>query len=358
MTAAPKRRNLRKSLWFYRKLLEWQREAPRATPPAERVMMWRSGFRNISGTLYDLSHEHARDYLPDKVRLQTYTTGRTSSTLDINGSFARGVLDDKLLFTCLLSQKLPIPRILAVVERGEVFTQGQVTGDVLSLAQTYGSVILKPSDGSRGKGVYRLDHEPELTLNGRSVTPAEVRDLTRRLNNYLVTETIQQARYAETICPATTNTMRVVTMTDPDTNEPFVARAVHRFGTFETQPTDNWSRGGLCALVNPQTGTLGPGVQHAQRTEGKLRWRSHHPDTGEAIEGVRVPRWEELCSALLDAVRSAPFLKYVGWDVAVTDHGFSVVEGNKNTDFDLLQVHGGLLKDPKVRHFYKRHRVI
>ena len=361
-----KRRNLRHSLWFYRRLLEWQREAPHTTPLTQRTAMWRAGFRSVSSSLYDLSPEHAHEYLPDTVRLRTYSSSKASSTLLINGSFARGVLDDKLLFTSLLSRQLPIPRIVAVVERGEVFAQGRSSRaagdvlkfDVLKFAESRKSVVLKPSDGSRGKGVYRLDYDPEPTLNGRAVTPAEVREFVRHLDNYLVTETVQQARYARAICPATTNTVRVVTIIDPETNEPFVARAVHRFGTSETQPTDNWSRGGLCTLVDLKTGKLGPAVKHPQRTEGKLRWRSHHPDTGEAIEGVYVPRWEELCSALLDAVRSAPFLKYVGWDVAVTDQGFSVIEGNKNTDFDLLQVHGGLLRDPRVRHFYEHHGVI
>lgn len=322
--------------------------------------MWRSGFRNISGTLYDLSPERARDYLPDKVRLLTYTTGRTSSTLEINGSFARGMLDDKLLFTKFFSRQLPIPQVLAVIERGEVFAQDSVTraaGSVLDLAERHTSVVLKPSDGSRGRGIFRLDANPE-TLNGRAVTAAQVDGFIQKLDHYLVTETVQQARYAEMICPLTTNTVRVVTMIDPDTGEPFIARAVHRFGTFETQPADNWSRGGLCALVDLETGVLGPGVKHPKQTAGKLEWRSHHPDTGEAVEGVRVPRWQDLCVTLLDVVRRNPFLKYVGWDVAVTEDGFFVIEGNKNTDVDLLQVHGGLLTDPRVQRFYEFHGVI
>lgn len=66
---------------------------------------------------------------------------------------------------------------------------------------------------------------------------------------------------------------------------------------------------------------------------------------------MRVPRWKEVCGALLEAVRKFPFLIYIGWDVAVTDDGFFVIEGNKNTDADLLQVHGGLLKDARARRF-------
>jgi len=102
----------------------------------------------------------------------------TSSTLDINGSFAHGVLDDKLLFAKFFSQQLPIPQIVAVIERGEVFAQGGVTrdaGGVLNLAERHTSVVFKPSDGSRGRGIFRLNTNPE-TLNGGTVTDAEVDD--------------------------------------------------------------------------------------------------------------------------------------------------------------------------------------
>jgi len=320
--------------------------------------MWRGGYHPESYMLYDLSPAHAGEYLPDAVRFRSYASNKRTSTFFINGPVARAVLDDKLLFTELLSRHLPIPRVLALIERGKLFARGQEVQDLLSLAEAHGSVVLKPSGGSRGRGVHRLDREPQLALNGRTVTPDEVRELVRTLDDYLVTETVHQAAYARTVCPVSTNTVRMITFIDPDTNEPFVARAVHRFGTPQTRPTDNWSRGGLCALVDLQTGVLGPGVQHAKRTGGTIQWRSHHPDTGEAIEGVRIPRWEAICKALLGTVRSVPFLTYVGWDVAVTEDGFFVIEGNKNTDTDLLQVHGGLLKDPKVRRFYAYHGVI
>lgn len=362
--------SLTRPFWVLKKLLEWQREAPLSTPLQKRVEMWHSGYRLESYSLYDLSPAHAAEYLPDKVRFQSFSSSRVASTLFINGSFARNILDDKLLFTELLADKLPIPGILALIERGETFAhvqdahaqnalaQDKGAQDVLGLAEAHGSVVLKPSDGSRGRGIYQLDRKPNLELNGRTVTPAEVQELTKKLDNYLVTETVDQADYAKLIYPATTNTVRVITFIDPDTKEPFVARAVHRFGTNETRPTDNWSCGGLCALVDLQTGTLGPGVKHAKRTQGKLEWCSHHPDTDAAIEGVHIPRWEEICNTLLEVVRRAPFLVYVGWDVAVTEDGFFIIEGNKNTDMDLLQIHGGLLKDSKIQRFYEHHRVI
>jgi len=58
---------------------------------------------------------------------------------------------------------------------------------------------------------------------------------------------------------------------------------------------------------------------------------------------------------VLAAAASSVTHRYVGWDVAVDADGVPVIiEGNNNTDLDLLQVHGGLLADPTVRRFFER----
>jgi len=176
----------------------------------------------------------------------------------------------------------------------------------------------------------------------------------------LATDTQWRGGFREasyTLCPETTNTVRVWTLVDPDTNEPSVACAVHRFGTPETNPTDNWSRGGLLCACDLETGTLGPGVKDLEFTGGELRWHSHHPNTGCPLEGVRVPLWEEVREALAGAIRALPLLVYVGWDVVVTDEGFTILEGNNNPDIE-VQVFGGLLKSPRVRRFYEYHKVV
>jgi hypothetical protein len=341
------RYGFKRPLRFSKKLSQWQREAPLGTPIARRIDMWRRGYQAASYTLYDLSPAHADEYLPDSARLDIFF---------INGPFAREVLEDKLLFASLLQHHLPIPQTLALIERGETYALGQRAG-ILDLAREHGSVILRPSDGTRGGGVYRLEAHAGLSLNNRATTPDDVKKLVARLDNYLVTETIQQAAYARAIYPESANTLRIMTFTDPDTGEPFIACALHRFGTPDSSPTDNWSRGGLISLIDLQTGIVGPGLKHIERTGGNIIWQSHHPDTGAAIEGVRIPRWREVCEALLDAVRSFPFLIYVGWDVVVTEEGFAILEGNKNPDI-IVQVHGGWLKDPRMRRFYEYHKVI
>lgn len=311
--------------------------------------MWRRGFRATSYTLYDLDHARPGDYLPDSARLDAFF---------INGRMARRVLNDKLLFSTLLKHHLPLPRTLAVIERGSAYALGTAEG-LVNLARTHGSVILKPASGSRSVGVHRLDAEDDLRLNGRVTTPDEVTELVGSLDDYLVVETVVQAAYARAICAETTNTIRVLTLVDPDTDEPFIACAVHRFGTPATAPVDNWSGGGLACACDLDTGILGPGVKSPKLTKGKRRWHSHHPDTGAPIEGVQVPHWREVCAGLLSVVSAFPYLTYVGWDVVVTDDGFMVIEGNSNTDVEIqTPFHRGLLAQPRVRRFYEHYKIV
>lgn len=166
----------------------------------------------------------------------------------------------------------------------------------------------------------------------------------------LVTEYCEQGQYIASVFPGTPNTVRLVTM-NPRDGDPFVARAVHRIGAENSGAVDNFSQGGLSAKIDDDE-RLTSAVRYK---DGDVTWHDTHPDTGARIEGVEVPRWSEIRKTCLSIVRAVPELKYVGWDVIVTDGGFKIIEGNSNTDTDLLQAHGPFLTDDKVREFYREH---
>jgi hypothetical protein len=113
----------------------------------------------------------------------------------------------------------------------------------------------------------------------------------------------------------------------------------------------------MSALVDMETGILGRAVRYSPE-ENKMVWFDVHPETKAPIQGVRIPNWETIKDTLIEIVENLPSLKYVGWDVVSTNSGLQVIEGNSFTDIDVLQVHQGLLADPRVYKFYKHHRVI
>ncbi|ESP90053.1 sugar-transfer associated ATP-grasp domain-containing protein [Candidatus Halobonum tyrrellensis] len=180
----------------------------------------------------------------------------------------------------------------------------------------------------------------------------------RYLSEYLVSEFVRQADYADRLFPDAVNTLRVVTLND-DADGPFVAGAVHRVGTAASAPVDNWSRGGLSVEIAGD-GTLSDGARWS--SAGELRWFDAHPDTGDPLAGVEMPGWPAVRERILWMAAALPSLPHIGWDVVLTDEGdgendpgFVVIERNSHPGVETLQVHRPLLDDPRVRRFYERH---
>ncbi|WP_254863553.1 sugar-transfer associated ATP-grasp domain-containing protein [Halovivax gelatinilyticus] len=314
-------------------------------PAHERLRLWRNGFLSEAGALFDLPDGNTDRYLSNYER--------DVKTIAINGPSGR-VLDDKLLFHHLLSPAFDrhLPRLYYYLtpEGAHPIDAAVDERDPLSAAASAGrSLVVKPRTGGGGDGVTVL--EP-VELAGTTVEELAANGTGDRL----LCECVEQGRYADAIYPGSVNTIRVLTMIDPRTSEPFVARAVHRFGTEASAPLDNWSRGGVSARVDAETGQMGP---CASRTdEGEPVWTDRHPETGERVAGRSVPNWARVVDALTDVAASYPALPYVGWDVVVDeDPGVTIIEGNRYSDVNMLQTHGPLLDDPRVRRFYEHHGI-
>lgn len=111
--------------------------------------------------------------------------------------------------------------------------------------------------------------------------------------------TMEEAEYARAIYPASTNTIRVLTMVDPDTNDAFPATALHRFGTSRSRPIDNLHAGGLSAPVDLDTGELGPAVLFPVKGRRRRDIVETHPDSGMPITGVSIPSWAAVLGQIL-----------------------------------------------------------
>lgn len=329
------------------------------TAPAsvgQRLKAWRAGFSGTTWLLYDLDNNDPSDYVPDS---------KATAMANLDGPAARSVLRNKLLFERVVGRLVRVPKTYAVVERGTVtaldpaWRVSDVAGIVAHVTQTGTPVILKPMDSSEGRGVHSLELTPEgLSLDKRPATEAQARAAVTSSPSVLVCELIAQGGFSGRAFPHALNTIRVVTMVDPKTGEPFVVSALHRFGTSKSAPTDNVSRGGIRSLIDTETGVLtAGGASWAYEGAGR-HWRFEtHPDSGEQLEGVVLEGWQEVKALLLGLVRQLPFLIYVGWDVAITQTGIVIVEGNHSPNLT-QQVATPYLKDQRVRQFLRHHRVI
>lgn len=320
---------------------------------------WRRGFRASSVALYGIEQVESGLYVSDYERIF-----RGPGINPIPALFRH-----KLLLRHLLAERgFAQPETVAMISRG-----GGILADPLgephalsaeALVRTLlageGRYIWKREDGSRGSGIALLEVVDGALHSRRGSTTRPFRLPAVVRLTHLIERVVDQHPFWAALSGGTgANTMRILTMWTPGEPAPFIARAVQRIGTAATLPTDNWSGGGLCALVDLETGRLGPGRVNPFKSGKPDRPYREHPESGAQIEGAVLPGWPAIAEAAVAAARALPYAPYIGWDIAVDRTGRAVIiEGNKNTDVDLLQVHGGLLADPAVRRFYEAYGVV
>ena len=335
-------------LWFWLQNARGKRKCG----IVRRLSLAPFGFLGEAHHVYEFGQNSRRGYLSDYKRL---------CTMKINGE-ARLILDDKRVFTELMGRVLSVPPILAQVDRGRLLGPPHDVDATLSLDDlldaSASGIVVKPHGGGRGRNirVIQRKNDGSYVVNGTPSDREAVQAALMSADECIVNPRLVQSAWASALHPATINTLRILTGVDPDTHEPFVIRSVQRMGSSRSIPVDNFSEGGYCAPVNTETGELGPAATFPRT--GALERVEAHPETGTRITGERIPNWSAIRDEILRACKCFPMLKYVGWDVVHTDEGFSVLEGNNHSDVDLLQVHGPLLAEDRVRRFYKGYKVI
>ena len=321
--------------------------------PRVSLGLLRRGFMPQSQIVYGLDRNDPRDYVSDRQRELTWTLNWP----------AAGLLDDKLAFFFMLDHAgIPTPGVHAVIKDGRVHPLdapgpgGAPERWLEDRLRQSGRLVVKPIRSGGGEGILMLEHAgDELRLNGEPVSRTALGQRLAELDDSLVSEFVEQGAYAQAIFPGTPNSLRVLTLHDRH-DGPFLASAAHRFGTSRSVPVDNWSRGGLSAGVDVASGLLGAAVGLPR--DGELVWHERHPDTGAPIAGVRVPGWERVREGLLELAARTAFLPYVAWDVVVTDDGYAVLEGNKFSALNVMQVHEPLLATDRVRAFYAQQGIL
>lgn len=301
--------------------------------------LWRKGFGGDKAKLYDFARFGHESFLSDLQRELTQL---------INGRYA-SVLNDKLIFEAVFGQTFPTSTALGIVERGRWVP---LSDSPTALWDRDVTVFVKPVAGGGGKNVFKADiRRGDVSVGGRALSAeAFVAELVQAGGIYLFTERVEQHSLLADFFPGSVNTVRLLTMRDPDSAQPFLAQAVMRVGTSKTGGVDNFSQGGLSFSIDATNGHIGFG---RRKLDGLSDRFERHPETGVTITGQVIPHWDEVLQLALGALTHFPPLQYAGWDVIVSPTGPVLLEGNNYSDVHLLQVHGPLLTNPAVLAFYK-----
>ena len=171
--------------------------------------------------------------------------------------------------------------------------------------------IAKPSNGQCGKGIEIIETK-DFKNSGSIVKYLKERNLD------LLEEIIKQHKDLNKINDSSVNTIRIVSIYN---QKVFFVGACFRIGNKKF--VDNFESGGMTAKVDVDSGlVLSPAIDKA----GNVFYK--HPVTSSKIEGFRIPFYKETMELIESMAKLVPTIKYVGWDIAITDNGPVLVEAN------------------------------
>jgi putative polysaccharide biosynthesis protein len=235
------------------------------------------------------------------------------------------VLRDKFLFAQFVSSLgLATPRCFALLNRdGITWLDENRTSPLESLTQRPRVIdgFCKQVGGIQGDGAFPLViKNGQLLVKGNAISMDELR--ARLDDDYLLQERIQQHPQISALNPSSINTIRLITFCR--SGEVTLFSAAMRIGTLG-KSVDNWAAGGLIVSVDPTRGSLrGQGFfkpGYGGRTD-------KHPNSGIVFEGFQIPFFDEAVRLVSQLHRHLRGVHSIGWDVAITPSGPTIIEGN------------------------------
>lgn len=187
-------------------------------------------------------------------------------------------------------------------------------------------LILKPVASTQGKGI-------EKVHCGAGLSDAEKRalydDIMSRTRRMLCEECIVQHPDIAAFNPTSVNTIRVLTVLDEGT-------CYHVYAGFRMGRggiVDNFHAGGIISSVDVKTGITCMDAIDLDGTHYPV-----HPVSGLPTKGFQIPHWDQVLEVTEKAARRIKNVGMVGWDVAVTENGVCLIEGNSEASYQIIQL--------------------
>ncbi len=228
----------------------------------------------------------------------------------------------------MFSNKANFNRLFAeFVKRDWLYAPDSTEAEIKSFLEKHEYTIVKPLDKSQGEGVERVSSKEALANWADFV-------LKVKQDGCLIEELIKQHHEMAELNPSSVNTIRLHTIRDRE-NKMHILGASLRVGG-AGQWIDNFSAGGMQYPIDPETGlVIGGGVTHDGLTKTYI-----HPSTGKQVIGFKIPNWEAVCATIDKAGVQPKDIRYIGWDIAITEDGCEMVEGNIMPGLNGLQLAG------------------
>lgn len=234
------------------------------------------------------------------------------------------LFEDKFLFDRMMrSVGAPTPKVFGFIQNGQVYDPDLNSISIDDLADRK-DFFLKDAYGICGNLVKHVADYQSFT------------DLFASLPKdgaYVLQERVCQCAEENRLFPGSVNTVRLITARRRN-GETYLFAKLQRIGSSISNNVDNWAAGGIAVGIEDSGCLKRWGFfkyMYGRKTET-------HPDTGVRFSEFKVPMLDEAIKLVVSLHRYFYNLCSIGWDVALTENGPVIIEGNENWDMALAQV--------------------
>ncbi|MBN2775596.1 MAG: hypothetical protein JXR31_15185 [Prolixibacteraceae bacterium] len=313
--------------------------------PKEKLWAFRKGYFPENVKIWEINRKNYMNYLDDKKYFGLHPINKKYTTL----------IDSKLYLPYLLKDYPHlVPEYYAYITKGrKIFLDKRCT-DLIELCLLKKKLVFKLCRSSKGIGFFIIEYKNgDFYRNNNILSKNDLLALTATLDDYIITEYVEQHPVLADIYEHSVNTVRFLCIWDKEKDGFFIPRSAIRFG-MDGKIIDNTSIGsGVVGTVDEETGMI--------KKKGLIKYKGEpylftdvttHPNTGKQISGVIIPNFQNIKSEVLEVMNSVSFIKFTGMDLAITQDGFKILELNSLPALTGLQMERPFLTDARIKQFF------
>ncbi len=198
-------------------------------------------------------------------------------------------------------------------------------------------LIYKPLSARCGEGIQVF----ELNADNLETVYSKIWELPPGIVEGYLVQHHEMSKYSK----RAVNTIRVISIFSG--GQVHMLYAAFRMGGGDAV-VDNFHNGGISALIDLESGEV---YSDAIDLQGNIY--EIHPDTGVKMKGFVIPYWDEAKKLIDHVAKIVDGVGYVGWDIAITEHGPVLIEGNTAPAADLLQMQYYVRNHKGVRYLFE-----